>query len=191
MAETLEREDSDFLMLLDDDVEVETESVLRAHQFGRFSRDTGDRRRAHVRSARQADHARLGGDCRPGRIQVGPLLRGAAPARLPQVANLRQTKWMHARLDSDYNGWWMSMIPKTVIKKIGLSLPVFIKWDDSEYGLRARAARLPHSVPPGVALWHVSWLDKDDSQDWQAFFHTRNRIIAGCCTRTQPAQWAS
>ncbi|WP_241156375.1 glycosyltransferase family 2 protein, partial [Leucobacter chromiireducens] len=39
MAETLEREDTDFLLLLDDDVEFETESALRALQFGRFSRE--------------------------------------------------------------------------------------------------------------------------------------------------------
>jgi galactofuranosylgalactofuranosylrhamnosyl-N-acetylglucosaminyl-diphospho-decaprenol beta-1,5/1,6-galactofuranosyltransferase len=32
---------------------------------------------------------------------------------------------------------------------------------------------------PGVALWHVSWVGKDDSIDWQAYFHARNRIVAG------------
>ena len=31
---------------------------------------------------------------------------------------------------------------------------------------------------PEPALWHVSWLDKDDSIDWQAYFHARNRIVA-------------
>ncbi len=86
---------------------------------------------------------------------------------------------MHARLDADYNGWWMCLIPKKIIAEIGLSLPVFIKWDDSEYALRARAHGYRTVSLPGMALWHVSWLDKDDSQDWQAFFHTRNRIIAG------------
>ena len=32
---------------------------------------------------------------------------------------------------------------------------------------------------PGVALWHVSWVGKDDTIDWQAYFHARNRIVAG------------
>jgi galactofuranosylgalactofuranosylrhamnosyl-N-acetylglucosaminyl-diphospho-decaprenol beta-1,5/1,6-galactofuranosyltransferase len=32
---------------------------------------------------------------------------------------------------------------------------------------------------PGVALWHVSWVGKDDSIDWQAYFHARNRIVSG------------
>ena len=34
----------------------------------------------------------------------------------------------------------MCLIPRVVIEEIGLSLPLFIKWDDAEYGLRAKAA---------------------------------------------------
>ncbi len=51
--------------------------------------------------------------------------------------NLRNTPWLHRRVDVDYNGWWMCLIPTAVIKEIGLSLPLFLKWDDAEYGLRA------------------------------------------------------
>src|SRR5690606_22070152 len=90
------------------------------------------------------------------------------------------------RLDADYNGWWMCMIPKQVIAEIGLSMPVFIKWDDAEYGLRAKKAGYRTVSLPGVALWHISWLDKDDTQDWGAYFHTRNRIIAGLLHSDRP-----
>jgi galactofuranosylgalactofuranosylrhamnosyl-N-acetylglucosaminyl-diphospho-decaprenol beta-1,5/1,6-galactofuranosyltransferase len=31
---------------------------------------------------------------------------------------------------------------------------------------------------PGAAIWHVSWSDKNDAVDWQAYFHERNRLIA-------------
>ncbi|WP_053386842.1 glycosyltransferase [Leucobacter japonicus] len=178
MAETLEREDTDFLLLLDDDVEFETESALRALQFGRFSRtpvivgghmfDLLDKPVLHAWSE----------VVRPGPFMWGPSFEEQFRHDF-RKRNLRQTKWMHARLDADYNGWWMCMIPKKIIAEIGLSLPVFIKWDDAEYGLRARDAGYRTVSLPGVALWHISWLDKDDSQDWQAYFHTRNRIIAG------------
>jgi galactofuranosylgalactofuranosylrhamnosyl-N-acetylglucosaminyl-diphospho-decaprenol beta-1,5/1,6-galactofuranosyltransferase len=30
---------------------------------------------------------------------------------------------------------------------------------------------------PGAAVWHVSWIDKDDLVGWQAYFHARNRLI--------------
>jgi galactofuranosylgalactofuranosylrhamnosyl-N-acetylglucosaminyl-diphospho-decaprenol beta-1,5/1,6-galactofuranosyltransferase len=95
------------------------------------------------------------------------------------VANLRQSPMLHQRLDADYNGWWMCLIPVSIIREIGLALPAFIKWDDAEYCLRARDAGYPTVSMPGVALWHVSWVGKDDSIDWQAYFHARNRIVAG------------
>jgi galactofuranosylgalactofuranosylrhamnosyl-N-acetylglucosaminyl-diphospho-decaprenol beta-1,5/1,6-galactofuranosyltransferase len=27
-------------------------------------------------------------------------------------------------------------------------------------------------------VWHLSWSDKDDTSGWQAYFHTRNRLVA-------------
>ena len=59
-----------------------------------------------------------------------------------------------------------------------MPLPLFIKWDDAEYGLRALAAGFPTVSLPGAAIWHLSWGDKDDASDWQAYFHIRNRLIA-------------
>jgi galactofuranosylgalactofuranosylrhamnosyl-N-acetylglucosaminyl-diphospho-decaprenol beta-1,5/1,6-galactofuranosyltransferase len=82
------------------------------------------------------------------------------------------------RMDADYNGWWMCLIPLDAIRKVGLSLPAFIKWDDAEFCLRAGKAGFPTVSMPGVALWHVSWVNKDDTIDWQAYFHARNRIVA-------------
>ena len=185
MAETLERPDSDFVLLLDDDIAFETEGALRALQFGRFSAkpvivgghmfDLLDKPVMHA-WAETVDQTVF---------NWGPSFPEQHRHDFRE-ANLRQTPWMHARLDADYNGWWMCLIPKKVIQKIGLSLPVFIKWDDAEYGLRAQEAGFRTVSLPGMALWHVSWLDKDDSQDWQAFFHTRNRIIAGLLHSERP-----
>ena len=90
--------------------------------------------------------------------------------------SLRSTTWLHRRVDVDYNGWWMCLIPTHVIHEIGLSLPMFIKWDDAEFGLRAREAGYPTVTMPGVAVWHVPWTEKDDTLDWQAYFHERNRL---------------
>jgi galactofuranosylgalactofuranosylrhamnosyl-N-acetylglucosaminyl-diphospho-decaprenol beta-1,5/1,6-galactofuranosyltransferase len=65
-----------------------------------------------------------------------------------------------------------------VLKEIGLSLPLFIKWDDSEFGVRAQAAGYPTVTLPGAAVWHVPWTDKNDALDWQSYFHQRNRFVA-------------
>ena len=65
-----------------------------------------------------------------------------------------------------------------MLAEIGLSLPLFIKWDDSEFGLRAKAAGYPTVTFPGAAVWHVPWTDKNDALDWQSYFHQRNRFVA-------------
>ncbi|MBT1018582.1 glycosyltransferase family 2 protein [Canibacter sp. lx-72] len=185
MAETLKLPDTDFLLLLDDDIEFETESALRALQFGRYSReplivgghmfDLHDKPVLHA-WAEAVDRKHF---------IWGPTFVEQHRHNF-SVANLRLTPWMHSRLDAEYNGWWMCMIPKQVIADVGLSLPVFIKWDDAEYGLRAAQHGYRTVSMPGVALWHMSWLDKDDTQDWQAYFHTRNRIIAGLIHSPRP-----
>ena len=72
----------------------------------------------------------------------------------------------------------MCLIPRVVMDEIGLSLPLFIKWDDAEYGLRAQAAGFPTVTFPGAAVWHVPWTDKNDALDWQAYFHVRNRFVS-------------
>ena len=72
----------------------------------------------------------------------------------------------------------MCLIPRVVAEDLGLPLPLFIKWDDAEYGLRARGRGYRTATVPGIAIWHMSFLEKDDTSDWQAYFHYRNRFVA-------------
>src|SRR6202020_15565 len=55
--------------------------------------------------------------------------------------------------------------------------PLFIKWDDADYGLRAAEHGYPTATLPGAAIWHMAWSDKDDAIDWQAYFHLRNPLV--------------
>ena len=185
MRETLDRPESDFVQLLDDDVLIEPESLRRSVMFGRFTTeptlvgghmfDLLDRPKLHA-------WAEV--------IDQGPFMwRNLFQEKMPHYfgeTNLRQTPMLHMRMDADYNGWWMCLIPKHVLRDIGLALPAFIKWDDAEYCYRAGRAGYPTVSMPGVALWHVSWLGKDDAIDWQAYFHGRNRLVAALLHSTQP-----
>jgi galactofuranosylgalactofuranosylrhamnosyl-N-acetylglucosaminyl-diphospho-decaprenol beta-1,5/1,6-galactofuranosyltransferase len=178
MSEVLERPESEFIQLLDDDVRIEPEALRRSIVFGRYASaptivgahmfDLLDRPKLHA-WAEVVD-------------EVPFMWRTVYQDHMPHnfsVSNLRQTPMLHMRLDADYNGWWMCLIPVETIREVGLPLPAFIKWDDAEFCLRAREAGVPTVSLPGVALWHVSWVGKDDSIDWQAYFHARNRIVAG------------
>lgn len=175
MYETVQAGRSDYVLLLDDDVAIEPESIRRAVRFADYLRapaivggqmfDMYDRSKLHAYAEGVERWNFMWGPTSPDRHDFA-------------TSNLRQTRWLHRRIDSDYNGWWMSLIPVQVLEEVGLSLPVFIKWDDAEYSLRARDAGYPTVTLPGAAVWHVSWVDKDDSQDWQAFYHARNRLVA-------------
>ncbi|MEV7637509.1 glycosyltransferase [Pseudarthrobacter enclensis] len=177
MAEAVDN-GSDFVLLLDDDVAVEPDSIERIITFARYSRrptivgghmfDLYSRTTLHT-FGEVVDPYRLSWVTPDTEIEYRHDFR---------QRNLRQTPWMHRRVDVDFNGWWMCLIPTAVIREIGLSLPLFIKWDDAEYSLRAKEAGFPTVSLPGAALWHVSWIDKDDSLGWQAYFHERNRLIS-------------
>jgi len=177
MDETVRAGQSDYVLIMDDDVQFDAEGVLRAATFADLARrptivgghmfSLYDRTLLH-------NFAEV--------VEPWTWWWGAAPNTTPRHdfgrRNLRNTPWLHRRADSDYNGWWMCLIPVRIIAEIGLSLPVFIKWDDAEYGIRARDRGYPTVSLPGVASWQIPWDEKDDARDWQAYYHLRNRLVA-------------
>jgi galactofuranosylgalactofuranosylrhamnosyl-N-acetylglucosaminyl-diphospho-decaprenol beta-1,5/1,6-galactofuranosyltransferase len=176
MYEATYTEDSKYVLLLDDDVLVEPEGMLRALTFADLCRTPtivgGHMLNMYVRSMLHAFGETV------NRFRF---FWGSAPHTKQghdfALEPLRATRWLHRRIDVDYNGWWMCLIPTDVIREIGMSLPIFIKWDDAEYSLRAQKSGVPTVSLPGAAVWHVPWTDKDDSIDWQAYHHARNRIL--------------
>jgi galactofuranosylgalactofuranosylrhamnosyl-N-acetylglucosaminyl-diphospho-decaprenol beta-1,5/1,6-galactofuranosyltransferase len=168
---------SDYALLLDDDIVVEPESIVRLLTFADHCR-TPTIVGGHMFDLYNRSILHTFGEVVDPYRFVPALPHADMEVRHDfSIANLRQTAWLHRRVDVDYNGWWMCLIPTKVIREIGLSLPLFIKWDDAEYGLRAREAGIATVSLPGAAVWHVSWLDKDDLVGWQAYFHERNRLI--------------
>ncbi len=168
--------DSDYVLLLDDDVVVEPEGILRALTFADLAREPtivgGHMLNLHIPSMLHT----MGEVVNRYRFMWGSAPK-VKEAHDFASESLRETDWLHRRVDVDYNGWWMCLIPADVIRSIGLSLPIFIKWDDADFGLRAKAHGVPSVSFPGAAVWHVPWTDKDDTIDWQAYHHARNRVL--------------
>ena len=186
MFETLKAGKSSYTMLLDDDAISETECILRALQFADYT-------------------------IKPAIIGGGMLHLDNRTVLYTQGERFtRNNVWMkssqnldynhdfaaitlqdcperHQRIDTDYNGWWMSLIPTAIMKEIGLSLPVFIKFDDTEYSIRALEHGYHTICLPGVAVWHQAWHDKDPSRTWEEYFFQRNRWICGLLHCTKPS----
>jgi galactofuranosylgalactofuranosylrhamnosyl-N-acetylglucosaminyl-diphospho-decaprenol beta-1,5/1,6-galactofuranosyltransferase len=175
--ETLKADRSTYVLFLDDDIVAEPESILRTVAFGDLARRptiVGGHMFSIYSRSRLHSYGEIVNRYRfwwmsPKTVQ---------PDWDFGARNLRSSRWLHRRIDVDFNPWFMCLIPMHVVREIGLGLPLFIKWDDSEYGVRAQAAGFPTVSLPGAAVWHVPWTDKNDALDWQAYFHQRNRFVA-------------
>ena len=190
MFEALENTDSPFILYMDDDIAIEPDSILRAVQAARYAASpiiVG----GQMLNLQERSQLRTTGE----QVNRGDFMWGAAPhavydhdfAKYPLSAigdgqshkdpNSYDSRALHRRVDVEYNGWWMCLFPRIVAETNGQPLPLFIKWDDTEYSLRAAAKGFPTVTWPGAAIWHMAWADKDDAIDWQAYFHLRNRLI--------------
>ncbi|MBO9523834.1 MAG: glycosyltransferase [Nocardioidaceae bacterium] len=175
--EALKKDTSTYVLFLDDDIVAETESIVRAVTFADLARRPSIVG-GHMFSIFAKSQLHSFGEI-VNRHRFWWMSPKSSEDQWDFGArNLRSTRWLHRRVDVDFNPWFMCLIPLDVVKRIGLSLPLFIKWDDSEYGLRAQAAGVPTISLPGAAVWHVPWTDKNDALDWQAYFHQRNRFVA-------------
>ena len=148
MYETAYEVGSKYVLLLDDDALVEPEGILRAVAFGDLARTPtivgGHMLNMHMKATLHAFGERVN-KYRFWWSADPHTLNSHNFAEYP----LRSTRWLHRRSDVDYNGWWMCLIPTSIVREIGLSLPIFIKWDDAEYALRAREFGYPTVSLPG------------------------------------------
>lgn len=175
--ESVRKGTATYALMMDDDVESEPEGIIRAVTFGDLAKRPTIVGGHMFNIYKRTQLHSFGEIVHPWRFWWQTRLDGYSQWDFA-ARNLRSARWLHKRADVDFNGWFMCLIPRVVLEEIGLSLPLFIKWDDSEFGLRAKQAGCPTVSLPGAAVWHVPWSDKNDGVDWQAYFHHRNRIIA-------------
>ncbi len=72
----------------------------------------------------------------------------------------------------EFQAWWYCTIPIRVIREDNLPLPIFIRGDDVEYGLR----NMKHLIlMNGISLWHEPFERKYSSSMF--YYILRNRMI--------------
>ncbi|HVW40586.1 MAG TPA: glycosyltransferase [Amycolatopsis sp.] len=170
MYEATAGQDWPYVMLMDDDIVLEPDTVLRMTGF----------------ASRTEKPLIVGGQMlqllHPNRLHVAaehadlPKLRAGRPvADAIHDADLTKDR-QDVKVNAEYNAWWSCLIPPEVLADIGYPLPIFFQWDDIEFGLRARAAGHRTVTLPGAGVWHAdfAWKDWDD---WARYFSLRNALI--------------
>nr|WP_256666742.1 glycosyltransferase [Nocardia cyriacigeorgica] len=164
------------VILMDDDILCEPETVLRLNAFANLTVEptlVG----AQMLFLLNPDYLNVGAE----EVHLDKLMHGQkVPKALRNTSMLKKNQ--ERRVDAGYNAWWTCLIPAEVVKKIGLPIPIFFQWDDVEYGIRAREHGFVTVTLPNAAVWHADFYWKD-FDDWARYFSTRNSLIV-CAMHT-------
>jgi galactofuranosylgalactofuranosylrhamnosyl-N-acetylglucosaminyl-diphospho-decaprenol beta-1,5/1,6-galactofuranosyltransferase len=151
------------MLLMDDDAELEPEAVRRSVMFHAISLDAVAVGGQMLNAYRPNELVESGGIYNRRSIRIEP------------------TAWRREEVNStgiafvDYNAWWFFTFPLNVIDRMGLPLPIFIRGDDIEFGLRLKENRIQTVTLPGAAVWHEPFYCKVGG--WTGYYDLRNLLI--------------
>jgi galactofuranosylgalactofuranosylrhamnosyl-N-acetylglucosaminyl-diphospho-decaprenol beta-1,5/1,6-galactofuranosyltransferase len=167
------RENKSHILLMDDDVEIDPNVIYKTFKF------------VSVLNDRYRDAFVLGGMLLPedpcvqyeaGARYIGGFECGKHMLDMSDVNNLLlNEKWESA----DYGGWWYMCMPADAADE--LPLPLFIKMDDVEFGIRRMNN---HVVMNGIGIWHDSFESKV-SPVVDDYFLRRNTLITKALHETK------
>ena len=172
------------VLLMDDDVAVSPESIKRTYQLLRLLKPeyseafiSGAMMNYEVGEDQWEDfgymtpEGRFSG-CKPG-------LRMSL---LHDIVMNEQYVPTQEQRDNMYAAWWYCVIPTSVIQREGYPLPVFVRCDDAEYGIRCHPKIISMN---GICIWHLAFHSRY-SAAVERYQTTRNTLIAQATTGMSP-----
>ncbi len=170
MAIGLERK-STHILLNDDDAYINPESVFRTIQF--FSIILPDYEKHSISGVfldidKPNITREIGGLFKKGNRTI--LKNGADISTEKGIMSITEEQYI------DYSSWTYCCIPSATIKECGFPLPMFVSFDDTEYGLRLKGKII---VIPGITTWHQTYRTYPLKH---RYYDMRNRLITSACS---------
>ncbi len=161
------------VLLMDDDVQVLPEAIKRT--FNVLSLVNDEYAEALVSGAMMAFERQDVFHEDTGYVQKwGAFTTYKGEYRVNTLKKVVEVECVEPHAHNRYAGWWYCCIPMSVIERVGLPLPLFIRGDDVEYGMRCGG---PFITMNGICLWHQVFSNK-----YRAFFEryqfNRNVLVA-------------
>ncbi len=166
-------------ILMDDDVVIEPESILRTTRLFALARsefvvgghmlDLFQPNRLYEAGALMIDH----------KLAWEPLHKGvdlAGPGALTLFLEPTPTH---------YGGWWFMGLPLSLLDAHGWPMPCFIRGDDIEFGRRLHDAGVPMLSMPGIGIWHEPFYAKLGG--WHIYYEFRNMMVLAARHFPSPA----
>ena len=175
------------ILLMDDDVEVSPESIKRTYALLTIVND--DYSCAFVSGAmmnfdepdlhwEDVGYMSSEGACR----QLKPPLRMSHLHDCVASENFEPDYKSWSHLKQQYAAWWYCCIPMSVVKENGMPLPLFVRFDDVDYGLRCKPRFITLN---GICIWHLPFYMRYNAgvERYQAM---RNGILEQAITGIAP-----
>lgn len=178
MLESLADGTATHLILMDDDIAIDAETVCRTAAFLKICRcDTALGGQMLDLNAPALMHE-AAAVFSPDKLRVRALHRDADVRREGTLTALSQ------ELKADYNAWFYFAASLENVRRVGLPWPFFINYDDVEYGFRLREHGVALAVVPGIAVWHRPGYLTDNK--WKTYYYIRNLLIINALYEVAP-----
>ncbi len=154
MMATLEADEPfTHVLLMDDDVRISPESIIRTYNL--LSLATDEYANAFINGAM------LEMECPSKQFEdVSHVLPSGVYRRLKgnlfmdTLVDVAMNEVIDVEVPRAYGAWWYSCIPLSAVKEQGLPLPIFVRCDDVEYGMRANPTYMTMN---GICVWHTAF----------------------------------
>ncbi|MBE6842200.1 MAG: glycosyltransferase family 2 protein [Ruminococcus sp.] len=155
------------ILVMDDDLCIEPESIFRTCTILTCIKD-------------QYDEAFIGGamlrmDRQYFQVESGAVWNGGNLISLKHGLDLRDLDaclFNEFEERAQFNAWWYCVFPASIVRDDNLPMPIFIRGDDVEYGLR----NMKHLIlMNGICVWHEAFENKYSS--FLYYYILRNRLI--------------
>lgn len=144
------------VLLMDDDVVVSPESFKRTYNLLSLVNDrylgafiNGAMLKMHEPHVQFEDVSYV--------LKSGAYRRTKPDLVMDSVADVAVNEVIDVEVPRTYGAWWYDCIPVSAVREQGLPLPLFVRCDDVEYGMRC----LPtYMTMNGICVWHEAFRDR-------------------------------
>lgn len=146
-------EDFTHVLLMDDDVRIFPESLKRTYNLLALAR--GKYRKAFVNGAMLSleEPTRQFEDVSYVN-KTAVYRRIKSDLYVDRLSDVVENERTNVEVDNAYGAWWFSCIPMSAVRENGLPLPLFVRCDDVEFGMRNKPT---YMTMGGVCVWHESF----------------------------------